>query len=176
MSDEVRVTVIATGFGDENQKMITDQISKLKLMAQANLLNSMPDAQGPTAETLTPSAMSPMSVPSLSTAESISPQQPVAETPVAPQPVAAAEPVFTQPLSTPVNTGAEALPRDILMAKVKAFKDSQQAATNAGTEMQPEQLTMNVDENYQEGLASDCLLYTSPSPRDQRGSRMPSSA
>ena len=26
------------------------------------------------------------------------------------------------------------------------------------------------------GLNNDCLLYTSPSPRDQRGSRMPSSA
>ena len=26
------------------------------------------------------------------------------------------------------------------------------------------------------GLAAACLLYTSPSPRDQRGSRMPSSA
>ena len=26
------------------------------------------------------------------------------------------------------------------------------------------------------GVAADCLLYTSPSPRDQRGSRMPSSA
>ena len=26
------------------------------------------------------------------------------------------------------------------------------------------------------GYAKDCLLYTSPSPRDQRGSRMPSSA
>ena len=25
-------------------------------------------------------------------------------------------------------------------------------------------------------LMDDCLLYTSPSPRDQRGSRMPSSA
>ena len=25
-------------------------------------------------------------------------------------------------------------------------------------------------------MSSDCLLYTSPSPRDQRGSRMPSSA
>ena len=25
-------------------------------------------------------------------------------------------------------------------------------------------------------LSSNCLLYTSPSPRDQRGSRMPSSA
>ena len=28
----------------------------------------------------------------------------------------------------------------------------------------------------QEALAKACLLYTSPSPRDQRGSRMPSSA
>ena len=27
-----------------------------------------------------------------------------------------------------------------------------------------------------ESLGNDCLLYTSPSPRDQRGSRMPSSA
>ena len=26
------------------------------------------------------------------------------------------------------------------------------------------------------GLGGGCLLYTSPSPRDQRGSRMPSSA
>ena len=26
------------------------------------------------------------------------------------------------------------------------------------------------------GLVDSCLLYTSPSPRDQRGSRMPSSA
>ena len=26
------------------------------------------------------------------------------------------------------------------------------------------------------GIHEDCLLYTSPSPRDQRGSRMPSSA
>ena len=28
----------------------------------------------------------------------------------------------------------------------------------------------------EEGKSSSCLLYTSPSPRDQRGSRMPSSA
>ena len=30
--------------------------------------------------------------------------------------------------------------------------------------------------NESEALLLDCLLYTSPSPRDQRGSRMPSSA
>ena len=29
---------------------------------------------------------------------------------------------------------------------------------------------------WQDALSSACLLYTSPSPRDQRGSRMPSSA
>ena len=29
---------------------------------------------------------------------------------------------------------------------------------------------------FRKGIASGCLLYTSPSPRDQRGSRMPSSA
>ena len=29
---------------------------------------------------------------------------------------------------------------------------------------------------YKKGEDKDCLLYTSPSPRDQRGSRMPSSA
>ena len=34
------------------------------------------------------------------------------------------------------------------------------------------------DANYAANLeqAQSCLLYTSPSPRDQRGSRMPSSA
>ena len=31
-------------------------------------------------------------------------------------------------------------------------------------------------ENKDEGWPYACLLYTSPSPRDQRGSRMPSSA
>ena len=36
---------------------------------------------------------------------------------------------------------------------------------------------MNVeDDNQEDTEAHICLLYTSPSPRDQRGSRMPSSA
>ena len=33
-----------------------------------------------------------------------------------------------------------------------------------------------IDQVYTHILACLCLLYTSPSPRDQRGSRMPSSA
>ena len=33
-----------------------------------------------------------------------------------------------------------------------------------------------LDVNLPDGLGTDCLLYTSPSPRDKRQSRMPSSA
>ena len=32
------------------------------------------------------------------------------------------------------------------------------------------------EESPEQAMYRDCLLYTSPSPRDQRGSRMPSSA
>ena len=38
----------------------------------------------------------------------------------------------------------------------------------------PVQLRIEVIDRV--GILKDCLLYTSPSPRDQRGSRMPSSA
>ena len=37
-------------------------------------------------------------------------------------------------------------------------------------------LSYPVDQPVSETLAIDCLLYTSPSPRDNSGSRMPSSA
>ena len=36
--------------------------------------------------------------------------------------------------------------------------------------------TGNITYNDENGDPTTCLLYTSPSPRDQRGSRMPSSA
>ena len=37
-------------------------------------------------------------------------------------------------------------------------------------------LLLGLGSGYLAALLSNCLLYTSPSPRDQRGSRMPSSA
>ena len=62
--------------------------------------------------------------------------------------------------------------------------------TNNPTQIAPE-VQVNPDISFGEGLSAafrlentlvsaaeafGCLLYTSPSPRDQRGSRMPSSA
>ena len=38
------------------------------------------------------------------------------------------------------------------------------------------ELTWSIEESVVLTDAQRCLLYTSPSPRDQRGSRMPSSA
>ena len=35
---------------------------------------------------------------------------------------------------------------------------------------------ISIDDGYKAASLCACLLYTSPSPRDQRGSRMPSSA
>ena len=46
--------------------------------------------------------------------------------------------------------------------------------------LESEKAAMEIPSDYQgkikEILVKDCLLYTSPSPRDQRGSRMPSTA
>ena len=52
----------------------------------------------------------------------------------------------------------------------------------SGEEEEPEELVVQASEvqaattEGEDLLLIDCLLYTSPSPRDQRGSRMPSSA
>ena len=44
------------------------------------------------------------------------------------------------------------------------------------TKANGESLVMEVQQHLGEDSVRACLLYTSPSPRDQRGSRMPSSA
>ena len=49
------------------------------------------------------------------------------------------------------------------------YKDKEVAVIGGGNTAVEEAL-------YLSNLCSNCLLYTSPSPRDQRGSRMPSSA
>ena len=51
------------------------------------------------------------------------------------------------------------------------------ALSKAATAELAEQLNWSLDQiRVQDLLREFCLLYTSPSPRDQRGSRMPSSA
>ena len=55
---------------------------------------------------------------------------------------------------------------------IEELTDQLQQAQEGGARVSVVQLADESDIN----LSGDCLLYTSPSPRDQRGSRMPSSA
>ena len=63
-----------------------------------------------------------------------------------------------------------------LQSKVKAVRDYEIKVMNeAGFKVDDSAARYSINENLL-GVTISCLLYTSPSPRDQRGSRMPSSA
>ena len=55
-------------------------------------------------------------------------------------------------------------------------EDSELEVYSRGVQSRIAKLTRKMREAERREAAAVCLLYTSPSPRDQRGSRMPSSA
>ena len=61
------------------------------------------------------------------------------------------------------------------LAPIDQIVGSWRAISNAHTAWQELQPVLQNEDSLQEEF-TPCLLYTSPSPRDQRGSRMPSSA
>ena len=74
--------------------------------------------------------------------------------------------------SVPTSTGEEQALSDY-QGKVVLIVNT---ASKCGFTPQYEGLQTLHDTYAERGLVIICLLYTSPSPRDQRGSRMPSSA
>lgn len=155
MGENVSVTVIATGFGDENQKVISDQMSKLQAMADIqNTLETrrmsfdMPLAQ-PTA-------------PAPTTRFAMQNEVPEKLSPLAPMPEAA-------------ETAKEkaSLPRDILLAKARAYRDSQ--GRGDGQVAQPEQLSMNMDDTVDALTAARKLAHeVGKSPFDSQNLEVPS--
>lgn len=131
MGDEVRVTVIATGFGQESQDSVADQINKLQQMAQAQLeMQANQNSQS-------------------------APEQQASQAPIAPessqqQVQAPSAPESIQPINNSQEASApsqeegqeeKALPRDMLLAKVRAYKEQQQKDQKES----PVQLSMNMD-------------------------------
>ena len=66
--------------------------------------------------------------------------------------------------------GQENTPEEFIDQLVSVFKEVRNVLTDDGT------LWVNLGDSYYNYRPGNCLLYTSPSPRDKRQSRMPSSA
>lgn len=173
MVDEVRVTVIATGFSDPDKKMQgVDSVSRMQEFLTTAPSVSMPKIEMP----VLPTFQQPMYQPSYYQPQAPvnyqTPPQNVNVTPaIEPSPAAmpAAGPVAAPAVTLPPTSAAMPAPapmaspsvapaaqgdsavssRDMLIAKAKAYKDSSQIHRK---HHQPEQLSMNVDPNEQQSL------------------------
>jgi cell division protein FtsZ len=164
MCEEIRVTVIATGFPDPDKKMTTAEIRfnadnvsrmneilastpsavppRIEMPALPPYQHSQPTA-APTASMEQQPAPAPSSYSPAATQGSVPPAyqavpaQPVAE-PLAPMP-----PAYAATSESLLNS------RDKLIAKAKAFKESQDLRQKHES---PQQLSMNVDPSEQQSL------------------------
>lgn len=172
MGDEVRVTVIATGFGKEEAQIspvsvITPQ--QAQILAQQN----RPQVQAPATPVAAP--IEPQ-VPTMSAVQSavaqftqdhpvVLPTMPTIETQIAVN--VPASPVTVTPAAPTVLNSDEALTaRDLLLAKARAFRENQEIKSR---QSQPEQLTMNVDlerESLEDARRLAREVATSPFPQN----------
>ncbi|MBV2167368.1 MAG: cell division protein FtsZ [Bdellovibrio sp.] len=203
MGDEVRVTVIATGFDSHDVKLVNDmaqvnqmqnflnqqtaQFANMNNMGMNNMNMGMQMPQMPVMPTMPQMPqmpqfpqmpvmptmpqmpqMAPVELPPIAAVQSqvmnftTQPQQtevsmvtetvvvpPVAPvTPQAAQNVMPQAPQQTQEVATPIQPQVETTvsPRDMLLAKARAFKESQDLKARHNN---PEQLSMNVDHEQQ---------------------------
>lgn len=155
MGENVSVTVIATGFGAENQKYIADSSSKVHAMneAQAGF-----DTRRVSAQAYIPQAPQ---IPQVNLQAHL-------PSPVVEKPVEVAERI------SPVHETQAPLPRDILLAKARAYRESQGPQVSVAGEA-PEQLSMNVDETSEAlVMARKMAQEVGKSPFDSENLEVPS--
>jgi cell division protein FtsZ len=155
MGDNVSVTVIATGFGTGAQKMASEQLHRLNSVAEQQLMNA---GMSRLQEQMNTQAYETINL-SLDVQPEMAPPPPPAPV-VQSQPAHVqhqavshqvlhaplqASPPHPQPQAAPVPAPApvqKTLPRDALLAKARAYRESQVHRDLS----QPEQLSMNMDE------------------------------
>lgn len=171
MKDEIHVTVIATGFQNEATDQVSDQIQRMQAMAQAQL-----DALSPAEmyrNLMMQAGLTPHeAVPKQSASVNMQPQsyqqplqsqpQPPPQYAVPPQP----EKISPLPAANTQLNEKKSLPRDILIAKAKAFREQQ-----ISPKAELEQLSMQLsDDSENSRRAAD----TPKSPFDSRNLDIPS--
>jgi cell division protein FtsZ len=189
MDENVSVTVIATGFGEGDHDMVNSQISKLKAMAEAQVaLASQNGQMNPEltkmAESIMESFGQKTEMRATQTNSSLSFEASAEQTyqrteedldrltPMAEQ-QRPREVVETQQHAAPPQqeapVAAQPLPREILLAKAKAYRESQQ-----GQGEQPEQLSMNVEDDMSLQNARKIAQEAAKSPFDAHNLDVPS--
>lgn len=161
MGDEVRVTVIATGFGEDNQTtIVSDQIMRLQALAEAqvNQVNAMGQRLMDQMESRTMAQVSVSAEVELRSQAATAWHQSQQAPPALPEekiekltPLSEEEGVDQTQIavgqmdtsSDLTDTERPRLPRDILLAKAKAYRESQ--AKNPSHP--PEQLSMDVEDD-----------------------------
>ena len=87
------------------------------------------------------------------------------------------QPLPEQEIASPANTGIDNNLSPFIQGKISDIESLIEQERFAEVRVAFEDAdTFIADQSLSRRLLSSCLLYTSPSPRDQRGSRMPSSA
>jgi cell division protein FtsZ len=196
MGENVSVTVIATGFGAENQKYVNDQMSKLQAMAEAqhgietrmamesrmshqqSHIPAAPPVQmnaglGGTMGGEAPERLSPLrSEPRAQAAAPAPNHQDQAEPHHQLHQQQLEQQQQLQQLRSEKN--AAALPRDILLAKARAYRESQ-SRTDQQAGSQPEQLSMNMEETLDPlGMARRLAQEVGKSPFENENLEVPS--
>lgn len=166
MGENVSVTVIATGFGSENQKFMTDQMSKLQALADVQAgfesrrqpldvqthTNGHVQGFATTGVVHHEKASAPLE-------ESVERLSPISQEPALPVQESAREKAM--------------LPRDVLLAKARAYRETQ--SKPEASSAQPEQLSMNMDEVMDPlALARKMAQEVSKSPFESENLDVPS--
>jgi len=173
MADAVSVTVIATGFGANAMKSSSDQINKLHAATEAQLMNAgmarlQQDLNQQSYESINLSTEPsqpemPMQMPApVMQQQTQPPAQPMMPAPTPPQaqaqpqhPMQPQHQAHAQP-HFPMNPAPQgprerSLPREALLAKARAYRESQVGRDHTP----PEQLSMNMEENAPQRLTPE---------------------
>lgn len=152
MSEQIHVTVIATGFQNENRVIMGDQVNRMQQMAEAqiyrqqapapnleievyqNALQNQLQSVQQRAQTQPAPQSDFISVPKVGRVEASAP----VEIPSAVELSEAQEPAPLSPIKD--ESDLKSLPRDLLIAKARAYRETQSQRTE-----QPEQLSMEMD-------------------------------
>jgi cell division protein FtsZ len=163
MGDNVSVTVIATGFGTGAVKQANEQIHRLHAMTEAQLLNASRMSQNTSAQVTEPMPVNlngqsfeninlgfeAPPVPAQSLERAPSENSYAVPSPGLPNQVPVQPPEAPPPVGHGVS--GRSLPREVLLAKARAYRESQVPRDGA----QPEQLSMNMDDAVPQRLSPE---------------------